>query len=66
MGGVDKLVRLVVALLLIVAYFNEIVIGWLGIVFLIVAGIFILTSIINFCPIYAMLGMNSCPIKKES
>lgn len=65
MGAVDKLVRLVVALLLVFAYFQGIVTGALGIVFLLVAGIFVLTSVISSCPIYSIFGISSCPTKTK-
>lgn len=65
MGGADKLVRLVVALLMILAYFQGIVTGTLGIVLLVVAAIFILTSLVSFCPLYTLFGMSTCPKKKD-
>jgi hypothetical protein len=65
MGGADKLVRLVVALLMILAYFQGIVTGTLGIVLLFVAAIFILTSLVSFCPLYTLFGMSTCPKKKD-
>lgn len=65
MGAVDKLVRLVVALLLILSYFQELVSGVLGVVFLVVAGIFILTSLVSVCPIYSIFGISSCPVKEK-
>lgn len=63
MGGADKLVRLVVALLMILAYFQGIVTGTLGIILLVVAAVFILTSIVSFCPLYTLFGMSTCPKK---
>jgi hypothetical protein len=65
MGGADKVVRLVVALLMILAYFQGIVTGTLGIVLLVVAAIFILTSLVSFCPLYTLFGMSTCPKKKS-
>lgn len=65
MGGADKLVRLVVALLMILAYFQEIVTGTLGIILLVVAAIFILTSLVSFCPLYTLFGMSTCPKKDK-
>jgi len=65
MGGADKLVRLVVALLMILAYFQGIVTGTLGIVLLVVAAIFILTSLVSFCPLYTLFGMSTCPKKDK-
>lgn len=66
MGGVDKIVRLVVALLMILAYFQELVQGTLGIILLLIAFIFIVTSLISFCPLYAIFGISSCPPKKKN
>lgn len=65
MGGVDKLVRLVVALLMVIAYFGGFVEGTLGVVLLVVAAVFVLTSMVSFCPLYTMFGINSCPSKTK-
>ncbi len=65
MGAVDKLVRLVVALLIIIAYYQEIVTGVLAIVFLIVSGIFVLTSLVSICPLYSIFGIKTCPLEKK-
>lgn len=66
MGGIDKLVRLVVALLLVIAYFQGLVTGILGIVLLIVAAIFVVTSLVSICPLYSIFGINSCPVEKDN
>jgi len=65
MGAIDKLVRLVVALLIAIAYYQDIVSGVLGIILLVGAGIFIITSLIGFCPLYTIFGMTTCPPKKK-
>lgn len=65
MGGVDKLVRLIVALIIILAYFNNTIEGILGIILLIIAGIFIVTSLISFCPLYAVFGIDTSIKKKK-
>jgi hypothetical protein len=64
-GNTDKIVRLVVALILGGLYFAEIVTGTLGIVLLVIAAIMVLTALSGFCPLYALLGMNTCE-QKES
>lgn len=61
MGGIDRILRLVVAALIIVLYFMDKLTGTLGIVLLVVAGIFIITSIFSYCPLYVPFGINSCP-----
>jgi len=66
LGAIDKLVRLVVALLLIIVYFQGLVVGILGVVFLIIAAIFVVTSLVGICPIYAVFGISSCPVEKHA
>jgi hypothetical protein len=63
MGGTDKLVRIIVALLLVIIYFKGIVTGVLGIILLVVAAIFIITSLISFCPLYTIFGLSTCKTK---
>lgn len=64
MGSADKVIRLLVAVVLILLYIFHVVTGVLGYVLLVVAVIFILTSIFGFCPIYSLLGIRTC--KKQS
>ncbi len=66
MGGLDKLVRLVVALLMILAYFQGMVQGTLGIILLVISAVFIITSLVSFCPLYSLFGMTTCKPKKQS
>ncbi|TPE45842.1 YgaP family membrane protein [Pontibacter mangrovi] len=61
MGSADRIIRLVVAAVLAILYFTGTVTGTLGIVLLVVAAIFILTSLVAFCPLYAIFGLNTCP-----
>lgn len=63
MGFIDKVIRILVALVIVTLYFTNVITGVLGIVLLIFAGVFILTSLISFCPLYLPLGMNTA--KKE-
>lgn len=65
MGGADKLVRLVVALLIVLAFFQDIITGTLGYVALAIAAIFTVTSLVSFCPLYTIFGMNTCAPKKN-
>lgn len=52
MSNTDRIVRIVLAAVLAYLYFGGIVTGALGIVLLILAAVFLLTSIIAFCPLY--------------
>ena len=64
MGNADRMIRVVVALLISVLYITGVLTGTLAIVLLIVAGVFFLTSLFGICPLYSLLGINSCPAKK--
>lgn len=60
MGGLDRMVRLVVAVVLIALSYFNIVEGTLALVFYAVSAIFILTSLISFCPLYTIFGIKTC------
>ena len=59
MGTVDKSLRIFAAAILALLYFTEVITGTLGIVLLVVAGVFLLTSLISFCPLYPLVGLNT-------
>jgi hypothetical protein len=65
MGTTDKTIRIILAVVMIILFITETVTGTLGYVLLAAAAIFLLTSFISFCPLYTLLGVNSCPVKKE-
>jgi len=64
MGSADRLIRLVIAAVIAALYFTNVVTGSLGIVLLVVAAVFVLTSLISFCPLYTLVGLNTCSTKK--
>ena len=53
MGKIDKIIRILVAVVIGILWFTEQITGTAAIILLVIAGIFILTSLINFCPLYA-------------
>jgi hypothetical protein len=53
MSNTDRIVRVIVAALFAYLYFSGAVAGGLGIVLLVLAAVFVLTSIVAFCPLYA-------------
>lgn len=65
MGTADKAIRIIIAAVIAILYFTGYISGTLGIVLLILAGIFVLTSFISFCPLYAPFGINTCKVKKQ-
>ena len=60
MGSADRIIRILVAVIIIILYFTNIISGTLAVVLLVVAGIFIVTSLINFCPLYSLFGIKIC------
>jgi hypothetical protein len=60
MGSTDRTIRLIVAAAAAILYFTGTLTGTIGIVALVVAAIFTLTSVISFCPLYALVGASTC------
>lgn len=65
MGLTDRVVRVIIAAIIGILYFSGILSGTLGIVLLVVAAVFVLTSLLGFCPLYAPFGLNTCAFKKQ-
>ena len=65
MGTADKIIRVIIAAIVGILFFTDIISGTLGIVLLILAGVFVLTSFISFCPLYAPFGINTCALKEK-
>lgn len=63
MGITDRAIRLLIAVLFVAVYFLDVVEGIVGTVALVVAAVFTLTSVISFCPLYAVFGINTCKTK---
>ena len=59
MGTVDKVIRILVAVVLVVLYFTHIITGVLAIILLAVAAIFVVTSFLSFCPLYWPFGLST-------
>lgn len=64
MGSADKIIRLLLAAVFAVLYFTGTVTGTVGIILLVLGGVFVLTSLISFCPLYPIFGISTCPAKK--
>jgi hypothetical protein len=58
-GTVDKIIRIALAVLVAILYFTNVISGTLGIILLVLAGVFVLTSLVSFCPIWAIFGVNT-------
>lgn len=64
MGSADKVIRILLAIVIGVLYFTEQINGTAAIILLILAAVFILTSLISVCPLYLPFGLSTR--KKES
>lgn len=63
MGTTDRIVRIIVAIIAAALYFSGTITGTLGIIALVVAAVFVLTSFISFCPLYAIFGISTCKVQ---
>lgn len=59
MGTADKTIRILLAALVLILYFTNVISGLTAIILLVFAGIFILTSFISFCPLYYPFGIST-------
>ena len=64
MGSMDKTIRSIIAAVVAGVYYGNIITGTLGIVLLVLAGVFVLTSLVSFCPLYTLFGISTCPTKQ--
>lgn len=64
MGKADKGIRVLIAAAVAVLYYLDIIQGTLAYVLMAVAIIFLVTSLVNFCPLYKLLGINTGKVKE--
>lgn len=64
MGKIDRVVRILIAITLGVLFWQGIITGILAYVLITFSLIFLLTSFISFCPLYTLIGVNTCKVKK--
>ncbi len=58
-GTVDKVIRILIAVVVVVLYFTQLITGTLAIILLLLSGVFILTSLLSFCPLYLPFGLST-------
>ena len=66
MGSADRIIRFLLAAVFAYLYFAGIVTGTFGIILVVLGAIFVITSLVSFCPLYALVGLNTCPVKKDN
>jgi hypothetical protein len=66
MGNADRIIRVLLAAVIALLYFTNVITGTLAYVLLALGGIFLVTSLIGFCPLYAPFGINTCARRKTN
>ena len=60
MGSADRIIRVIIAAVIAGLFFAKVITGTVGIVLLALAGVFVLTSLVSFCPLYLPFGISTC------
>jgi Protein of unknown function (DUF2892) len=66
MGNADRIIRVLLAAVFAYLYFSGTVTGTVGIILVVLGAVFVLTSLVSFCPLYTLIGLNTCPKKAGS
>lgn len=59
MGLADRIIRTIIAAIVVALYFSGIISGTLGVVLIALAVVFVLTSLVGFCPLYSPFGLST-------
>jgi len=59
MGTIDKVIRILVAVVIAILFYINVITGALGIVLMVLGAIFVVTSLISFCPLYLPFGIST-------
>lgn len=64
MGTIDRIIRILIAVTVIILYFSNAINGTSAIVLLVLSGILMITGLIGLCPLYLPFGFKT--FKKQS
>jgi uncharacterized membrane protein len=65
LGNTDRIIRVILALVLAAVSYTGVVTGTFATILYVLAGVLVATSLVSFCPLYAIVGLNTCPVKKS-
>lgn len=63
-GSIDKIIRIVFALVVAVLFYFKVISGTFGIILLVLGAVLLVTALVNFCPLYRLFGLSTCPVKQ--
>ncbi len=66
MALADRIIRLLIVVLIGLLFYIQIIGGMFAFILLALGGIFLLTSFIGFCPLYALFGISTCKTKDQN
>lgn len=66
MGSIDRTIRIIIALVIAVLFYTNVISGTLGYVLLALGAIFLLTSFISTCPLYIPFDLSTCKMKEKN
>jgi hypothetical protein len=58
-GTIDKVIRILVAVVVVILYFTHVISGVLAIVLLALSAVLVITSLLSFCPLYLPFGLST-------
>jgi len=59
MGSADRIIRVIIAAIIMLLYFTGVINGTLGIVLIVFSAVFVLTSLVSVCPLYLPFGLST-------
>lgn len=64
MGTADKVIRVLIAIVIGILIYTDVLTGTLAVVLGVLAIVFVLTSLVSFCPLYTLFGIRTCKTKE--
>jgi len=66
LGNLDRILRVILALVIVGLYMADVINGTIAIVLLIFSGVFVLTSMLSTCPLYSIFGISTNKTKASN
>ena len=63
MSTADKFIRVLIGIVIAILYYMEVISGTTAIVILGLGIILLITSLVSYCPLYAIFGIKTCRTK---